>query len=111
VASLPAGARSSDVPDEAPISAYGNPSAFEQDVRRRPAGSPNLAFTPLGRQLGSTTPSGLAFVRNHAGVPSIDPRRHTLLVHGLVDRPLTFSIDDLLRFAPLCARSKAIRYD
>ena len=27
----------------------------------------------------------------------IDPRQHTLMIHGLVDRPLTFTMDDLKR--------------
>ena len=97
-AMLPAAAQSIAGVDERAIDPYGVPSRFESDVVRRPLNSPNLAFTPLGRQLGSITPSGVAFVRNHAGVPSIDPRRHSLLVHGLVTRALTYSIDDLLRF-------------
>jgi sulfane dehydrogenase subunit SoxC len=87
-----------DAIDERAIAPYGAPSVFERDVQRLPAGSPNLAFTPLGQQFGSVTPSGLAFVRNHAGVPTIDPRSHVLLVHGLVGRPLTFSMNDLARF-------------
>jgi sulfane dehydrogenase subunit SoxC len=29
--------------------------------------------------------------------PEIDPRSHTLMIHGLVDRPLTFTMDDLKR--------------
>lgn len=98
---LPSGAESLDGVDERAIAPYGAPSVFEQHVSRRPTDSPNLAFTPLGAQLGSMTPSGLAFVRNHAGTPAIDPRRHSLLVHGLVDRPLTFSMEDILRFAPV----------
>ena len=98
---LPAGAQLPNTIDEQPIAAYGVPSTFEGGIKRLPRGSPNLAFTPLGHQLGSITPSGLAFVRNHAGVPTIDPRRHALLVHGLVERALTFSMDDLLRFPPV----------
>jgi sulfane dehydrogenase subunit SoxC len=31
-------------------------------------------------------------------VPAIDPDRKRLLVHGLVEHPLVFTIDDLLRF-------------
>ena len=95
---LPAAGQLTAGVDERAIDPYGEPSRYEVDVVRRPSNSPNLAFTPLGRQLGSITPSGLAFVRNHAGTPSIEPRSHTLLVHGLVDRALTFSLDDLLRF-------------
>ena len=44
------------------------------------------------------TPSDLHFERHHAGIPKIDPARHELLVHGMVERPLKFSLADLLRF-------------
>jgi sulfane dehydrogenase subunit SoxC len=80
------------------LAPYGTPSPFERAVVRRPARSANLAFTPLAAQLGIITPSGLAYVRNHAGVPSIDPAHHRLLVHGLVKRPLSFSMADIMRF-------------
>jgi len=55
-------------------------------------------MTPLDRQTGIITASGLAFVRNHAGVPVIDPAQHMLLVHGLVRRPMLFSLADIMRF-------------
>ena len=32
-----------------------------------------------------------------AACPEIDPAAHTLMIHGLVDRPLVFSIDELKR--------------
>jgi len=47
---------------------------------------------------GIITPSGLHFQRNHNGVPDINPAGHRLLVHGLVRRPLTFTVDALLRY-------------
>src|SRR5262249_53895985 len=34
----------------------------------------------------------------HAGVPAIDPAKHTLLIHGMADRPLEFTLADLERF-------------
>jgi sulfane dehydrogenase subunit SoxC len=40
----------------------------------------------------------LHYERHHAGVPTIDPERHVLLVHGMVDRPTMFSLADLQRF-------------
>jgi sulfane dehydrogenase subunit SoxC len=80
------------------IPAYGTPSRFEANVVRRPHGLPSPALTPLERQPGIITASGLTFVRTHAGVPRIDPARHRLLVHGRVRKPLFFSLDDLLRF-------------
>src|SRR5690242_3953929 len=43
------------------------------------------------------TPSALHYERHHAGVPKIDPAQHRLLLHGLVDRPLIFTMDELRR--------------
>src|SRR5215831_14684324 len=44
------------------------------------------------------TPNGLHFERHHSGVPDIDPAQHALLLHGLVRRPLKFSVEALLRY-------------
>lgn len=76
---------------------YGAPSQFEAAVVRTPPGAVDVAFTPLGAQKGALTPNGLFFTRNHAGVAKIDPQHHTLLVHGLVNQPLVFSMPDLMR--------------
>jgi sulfane dehydrogenase subunit SoxC len=40
----------------------------------------------------------LHFERHHGGVPAIDPKTYSLLIHGMVDRPLVFTLDDLRRF-------------
>lgn len=53
------------------------------------------SLTPLQDLIGTITPADLHFERHHAGVPSIDPARHTLTIHGLVDRPTVFSVDDI----------------
>jgi sulfane dehydrogenase subunit SoxC len=55
-------------------------------------------LTPLQDLHGVVTPSSLHFERHHNGVPAIDPSRHRVLVHGLVARPLFFTVDDLQRF-------------
>lgn len=83
--------------------AYGVPSTFEKNVVRRtrsPATFPTAAssLTPLQDLHGIITPAGLHYERHHAGVQAIDPEKHNLLVHGLVERPLVFSVNDLLRF-------------
>src|SRR5215831_8459258 len=83
--------------------AYGMPSKFEKDVVRRvrePRATETEAFTvtPLQDLHGIITPNGLVFERHHAGVPEIPPDQHRLLVHGLIERPLIFTMDDLLRF-------------
>jgi sulfane dehydrogenase subunit SoxC len=49
------------------------------------------------------TPTGLHFERHHSGVPDIDPEKHRVLIHGLVKRPLIFSIDALMRY-PMVSR-------
>lgn len=84
---------------------YGQPSRFEDKVIRRVSEGAQVTFptasssrTPLADLFGTITPNGLVFERHHAGVPDIDPDQHRLVIHGLVDRPLAFSLDDLLRF-------------
>jgi sulfane dehydrogenase subunit SoxC len=47
---------------------------------------------------GTITPNGLFYERHHAGVPTIDPAQHRLMLHGLVDKPLIFTMDDIRRF-------------
>jgi len=82
---------------------YGVPSPFEAGVvRRRRSRSPTAtaasSSTPLQDLHGIITPNGLHFERHHAGVPAIDPAQHRLMVHGLVERPLIFGMDELMRF-------------
>ena len=78
-----------------PARAYGERSAFESATR---AASGSHSLTPLQDLHGIVTPSSLHFERHHNGVPAIDPSRHRLLVHGLVNRPVLFTVDDLQRF-------------
>jgi sulfane dehydrogenase subunit SoxC len=82
---------------------YGTPSSFENHVVRNVAANQlqywsSTSRSPLAELDGIITPSGLFYERHHAGVPTIDPARHRLLVHGLVSKPLVFSVDDLRRF-------------
>jgi sulfane dehydrogenase subunit SoxC len=88
---------------------YGVPSKYEKPVTRTlirsqpgTTGS-GAARTPLEALEGTMTPSGLHFERSHSGVPDIDPAQHRLLVHGMVQRPLIFTIDALLRY-PMVSR-------
>ena len=89
----------------APMRGYGQPSPYEAKVKRiltpaYPDISPatGSSRTPLHFLDGIITPSGLHYERHHNGVPDIDPAQHRLLVHGLVQKPLDFSIDALLRY-------------
>ncbi|MBI2401771.1 MAG: sulfite dehydrogenase [Gemmatimonadetes bacterium] len=63
--------------------------------RRAPSGE---SETPLERLRGIITPADLHFERHHAGVPAIDPERYRLLIHGMVERPMVFSLGDLKRY-------------
>ena len=79
---------------------YGSRSQFENEVRwRYPTASveSSWSMTPLAAGFGIVTPSGLHFERHHGGIATIDPRRHELILHGMVDRPMRFTMDDLKR--------------
>jgi len=56
------------------------------------------SLTPHQVLHGIITPSALHFECHHNGVPTIDPDQHRLLIHGLVERPLTFSMNEMMRF-------------
>ncbi|HLF12133.1 MAG TPA: molybdopterin-dependent oxidoreductase, partial [Gammaproteobacteria bacterium] len=92
----------------APMSGYGNRSPHEAQVQRVVNALPGTvgsggSRTPLESLEGIITPSSLHFERHHNGVPDIDPAQHQLLIHGLVERPLLFSMDSLSRY-PLVSR-------
>ncbi|HVQ13376.1 MAG TPA: hypothetical protein VMS40_07290, partial [Vicinamibacterales bacterium] len=80
--------------------AYGQPSRFDTTIRKSLGSATPIADTALTTPLqdldGIITPSGLHFLMDHVnGIPDIDPQQHRLLVHGMVDRPLTFTMDEL----------------
>ena len=81
---------------------YGLPSKYEKEVvRRLPNPAPiflTASRTPIQNLHGIITPNGLHFERHHAGVPDINPDQHRLVVHGLVDRPMIFSMENIMRF-------------
>jgi sulfane dehydrogenase subunit SoxC len=61
----------------------------------RPFDNTSWSFTPLAAMIGNLTPSGLHFERHHGGIPTIDPSRHLLYLHGLVDFAKKFTISEL----------------
>jgi sulfane dehydrogenase subunit SoxC len=87
----------STVPGTA-TSAISARSTFEAPGRTPTGAVSGASFTPLHQLTGSMTPNDLIFERHHSGVPAIDPKKHRMIVHGLVDRPMTFTMDDLRRF-------------
>jgi sulfane dehydrogenase subunit SoxC len=55
-------------------------------------------YTPIQDYAGIITPAQLHFVQQHSShLPDIDVQQHRLTIHGLVERPLSFSMDDLKR--------------
>src|SRR5213593_4550070 len=87
---------------------YGVPSRFEKNVVRtlsNPKGEPRTQHgrTPHHLLHGTSTPNGLHFVISHAGDADIDPEKHRLVIHGLVKRPLLFTLDALARY-PMVSR-------
>ena len=56
------------------------------------------ALAPLQDFFGILTPSDLHFVVSHAGTALVNPDQHTLLIHGMVERPTTYTLDEILRF-------------
>ena len=83
---------------------YGVPSEFESHVVRRSvewltaSTESSVNFTPLQDLEGFVTPNGLCFERHHGGVPEVNPVDYRLMINGLVDRELIFTLDDLKRF-------------
>jgi sulfane dehydrogenase subunit SoxC len=83
-----------------PLRPYGERSRFEQTVRDK-----NLHMTdemgsnstPLDETLGIITPSALHYVVHRGGLPDIDPRKHRLLIHGMVDRPVILAMEEIKR--------------
>ena len=87
---------------------FGVRSRFEEKVARtlsNPKGEPRTqhARTPHHLLNGTFTPNSLHFVISHSGNPDIDPDRHRLAIHGLVKRPLVFTLDALHRY-PMVSR-------
>jgi len=101
--------QSQEVPDysSAELIAYGQRSRFVTSVRIPHGGRPSpdafgLVFhtaTPLQDSVGVITPSALHFSNTTRGafIPDIDPAEHRLMIHGMVDRPLIFTMEELKR--------------
>jgi len=96
----------------APLSGYGHRSVNEDHVQRyisltRGTTGAGNSRTPLEKLHGIITPNGLHFERHHSGIPDINPDNHQLLIHGLVERPLVFSMENLMKY-PMVSRFQYI---
>ncbi len=80
-------------------SEIGSRSPFEHPRRHvfKPLPS-SWSMTPLEDLHGIITPSGLHFERHHGGIAQVDPNRYKLLIHGMVEREMVFTLNDLKRF-------------
>lgn len=81
-----------------PSGALGARSPFEQPALAPLNVMQGGANTPHQQLRGTITPSDLHFQRHHNGIALIDPAKYSLTIHGLVDRPLQFSLEELKRF-------------
>ncbi|WP_128566437.1 sulfite dehydrogenase [Methylobacterium crusticola] len=82
---------------------YGTPSVHEKHVVKNIPKSLKQytsasVRTPLQDLDGIITPNGLFYERHHGGVPDIDPAQHRLMIHGLVERPLILTMEEIRRF-------------
>lgn len=84
---------------------YGVPSIYEHNNVRR--GTPilssgdayaSITMCPIHEQEGIITPNGLFFNRCHGGVAQVDPAGYRLMIHGLVEKPLVLTLDELKRY-------------
>jgi len=83
-----------------PLGPYGERSVFEKAIRwRRESKTPETgsSFTPLQDSVGTVTPSSLHYERHHAGIPTIDPAQHRLVIHGMVNQPLSLTVAEIRR--------------
>lgn len=81
-----------------PTAPVGTRSRFFTPVRSPTGQVTGTSLTPLQDLTGTITPADLHFERHHGGIPQIDPARHSLMIHGLVDHPTIFSVEDIKRF-------------
>ena len=82
------------------IRPLGEVSRFERKIVRRGFnGGINDALTPHQDLHGIITPNELHYYVNHesGATPDIDPQEHRLLIHGMVDRPVELTMDEIKR--------------
>ena len=91
-------------PDEPSIEdlAYGGRSGYETTERAHTVGALGgqglRNLTPLQDSIGIITPASLHYLVQHdMHIPNLDPKTHTLMIHGMVDRPTIFTLEELKR--------------
>ena len=85
-------------------SPYGTPSKYEANVVRRfvpwltADQKASISFTPWQDLKGIIVPNGLHFTRSHGGVIDINPKEYRLLIHGLVEKEVVLTLEDIMRY-------------
>ena len=82
-----------------PLRPYGERSPLRAERQGEAAGrsrtSVGGSFTPLDETLGIITPSALHYVvQPRRPSPTSTPRKHRLLIHGMVDRPVILTVEE-----------------
>ncbi|RXJ82754.1 sulfite dehydrogenase [Arcobacter sp. F2176] len=84
---------------------YGFPSPYEHNNIRRihdllSSGDryATVSMSPLHQQEGIITPNGLFFCRSHSGIAQVDPSKYRLMLHGLLEKPLVLTLEQLKRY-------------
>ena len=71
--------------------------------------TPYNAEPPLAKLVENwMTPVNSFFVRSHGTVPAIDPKQFTLKVEGLVDKPLSISLAELIERFPAASTTATL---
>jgi sulfane dehydrogenase subunit SoxC len=78
----------------ADVRPLGERSPFNKSYR---VGDAAEGLTPLQDIYGIITPSDLHFYVNHeyGAIPVIDPQKFRLLIHGMVERPVVLTLEDI----------------
>ena len=85
-------------------SPYGTPSKYEANVVRRfvpwltADQKASISFTPWQDLKGIIVPNGLHFTRSHGGVIDINPKEWRLMIHGLVEKEVILTLEDIMRY-------------
>jgi len=93
--------------DDPALIAYGQRSRYVKSIRvpvmeRMSPDDFGMTFhvaSPLQDSVGMITASSLHYIATHRGSyqPDINPEEHRLMIHGMVDRPLIYTVEDIKR--------------
>jgi sulfane dehydrogenase subunit SoxC len=107
-ASKDAASKDTACKDPNDLIAYGERSRYVKSIRvpvsdRMSPDMFGMTFhiaAPLQDSVGMITASSLHYVSTHRGsyLPDLNPAEHRLMIHGMVDRPLIFTVDEIKRF-------------